>query len=743
MKLFEKKNQNYRKKYMYYFVMTFTIPTLIILLMNIISQNVVKNQILTSGKKTLTQFFGLLDKHMGDMIEEAYEIVADDEIISYARLNAQDPKKYSYYSVSLKKKLCTYMDAGYADILLWFAFDDRIISSKYSSQMIEPYYSYSYSEADQSYIYNNVVEMKDFYEVVKGGKKVPAFKRLGDEWWNQHLCLSLAQNNTNNNDHNFTVTIIVKQQWFDGLMSSQVLGADENLLVYNEVGELLFSEKEDTMVFLPEDYREQGVYEIEDQGNKYILLVQESSVIEGSYALKISKSVFWNSLKGLQMISWLGIVCSVITGILVASRFSNKAYQPLENALAQLGNTMKEKERLRKKLREDGGRKGKEFLLGVLEGRSIEDTKKELFEKNEIYFTSEHIFLGILSLENCGKAGWDLISFVIGNVFEELGNGCGKCHVLSLSGVRHVIVMNPEEGKSEEELEALLLTGVSFLKEHFEITATLGCGELTEEILGIHDAYQEAQQALEYQFLLENERVIPYRVIKERKFDYPFSVEHRMYQMMGSFLKKGDDSKEAVVNFVKRLLEEYGIGQEASMGTVECFKYDVLQVLNRTFMASQIPYFNRQAYLSELSEKKHLGEYCKVLSEIITELQRDFLNVNSRRNLSGRIRQYVEEHYMNSDLNVACIGEVFDMQAAYLSKIFREEYEITLPDYIARVRINKSKQLLKEGKLTIGEIAERTGFLSSNIYINNFKKWEAITPGKYRQLQENKGKISL
>lgn len=744
MKIFQKKDESYRNKYMYYFGMTFMIPVLIVLIVNMISQNVVKKQILSSGNKTLTQFFSLLDKHMKDMITDAYEIVEDDEVITYARLNVQDPIKYSYYTLLLKRKLEEYNDGGrYADILLWHAYDGRIISGVYPSQFIEPYYRYTYDERGGAYCYNEAIDMKKFYEVVTGGKKTPVFKRLGEEWNNQLLCLSLAQSHTNNIDHNFTVTMIVKQKWFDSIVPSQVLGENENILMYNEEGELLFSGKEDTLSFLPEECREQGVYDIEEEGEKYILLVQDSSVIKGCYVLKISRDIFWESLKGLQVISWLGILSSVIVGILVAYRFSNKAYQPLEEVLAQLSKTKKEKDLLFKKLREDGGRKCKEFLLGILEGKGIEDTREDIFEKNGIQFHSEHLFIGVLSLKNCGKAGWDLISFVIANVFEEIGNGCGKCYVLSLSGVRHVIVLNPEEGRSEEELEAQFLTGVSFLSQHLGISATMGCGGLTEELLEIHDAYREAQQALEYQFLLGNERVIPYRDIKERKFDYPFSVEHRMYQMIGSFLKNGDDSEPATENFVKQLLEEYGINREASMGKVECFKYDVLQVLNRAFMSSQITYFNRQSYLARLTEKELLRDYRQVLQEILTELLKDSLSVNSRRNISGRIRQYVEEHYMDSSLNVACVGEIFGMQAAYLSKIFKEEYEISLPDYIARVRINKSKQLLKDGKLTIGEIAERTGFLSSNIYINNFKKWEGITPGKYRQLRDSKGEISI
>ena len=39
MRLFQKMDKNYRKKYMYYFGMTFIIPMLVIIVMNMVSQD--------------------------------------------------------------------------------------------------------------------------------------------------------------------------------------------------------------------------------------------------------------------------------------------------------------------------------------------------------------------------------------------------------------------------------------------------------------------------------------------------------------------------------------------------------------------------------------------------------------------------------------------------------------------------------------------------------------------------------
>jgi len=184
-------------------------------------------------------------------------------------------------------------------------------------------------------------------------------------------------------------------------------------------------------------------------------------------------------------------------------------------------------------------------------------------------------------------------------------------------------------------------------------------------------------------------------------------------------------------------LEKYGIKREASMETIECFRYELMQVLNRLFIVNKYSRFERKECLERLVEVKGYTEYCKVLCEIVGMLADKCKNESIKGKCGERIWQYVEEHYADSNMNVTSIGDVFGMQAAYLSKIFKTEYGIALSDYISKVRINKSKPLLREGKLTVGEVAEQVGFMSCNIYINNFKRWEGITPGKYRELRGN------
>ena len=139
-----------------------------------------------------------------------------------------------------------------------------------------------------------------------------------------------------------------------------------------------------------------------------------------------------------------------------------------------------------------------------------------------------------------------------------------------------------------------------------------------------------------------------------------------------------------------------------------------------------------QSSIGNLNYTESLNEYLQKLAEILNKIKADMKETNQRQLLSAKIKKYVEHHYPDAELSVSVIGNVFGMQAAYLSQMFRETYGMRLVNYIACVRIDRAKQLLTDTNLTIGEIAEQVGFLSSAVFIKTFKKELGITPGKYR-----------
>lgn len=84
-------------------------------------------------------------------------------------------------------------------------------------------------------------------------------------------------------------------------------------------------------------------------------------------------------------------------------------------------------------------------------------------------------------------------------------------------------------------------------------------------------------------------------------------------------------------------------------------------------------------------------------------------------------------------ISLTYVAERLGLNPSYLSRIFKEYTGFTFTDYLARLRIDKSKHLLLESDLRVKEISERLGYAKSNHFIKLFKDMTGQTPGDFRE----------
>lgn len=107
----------------------------------------------------------------------------------------------------------------------------------------------------------------------------------------------------------------------------------------------------------------------------------------------------------------------------------------------------------------------------------------------------------------------------------------------------------------------------------------------------------------------------------------------------------------------------------------------------------------------------------------------------SRKQYSPLVRSvlnYVDFHYQE-ELTLSWFAEKYSVSKNYLSSLFHKETDLTLTDYVNSTRVRHSLLLLNTTSLSIQDIAEKCGFSDANYYTRSFKKYQGITPSKYRQ----------
>jgi AraC family transcriptional regulator len=76
----------------------------------------------------------------------------------------------------------------------------------------------------------------------------------------------------------------------------------------------------------------------------------------------------------------------------------------------------------------------------------------------------------------------------------------------------------------------------------------------------------------------------------------------------------------------------------------------------------------------------------------------------------------------------------------YLSSLFSSTENITIEHYIISQKIEKAKELLKYGELSLSEIAYQLGYKSVQHLSNQFKQITGFTASRFRNLTDNKRK---
>lgn len=86
------------------------------------------------------------------------------------------------------------------------------------------------------------------------------------------------------------------------------------------------------------------------------------------------------------------------------------------------------------------------------------------------------------------------------------------------------------------------------------------------------------------------------------------------------------------------------------------------------------------------------------------------------------VAAYIREHYADPELSISAIAEAFGVSTARLSLSFKERNRVSPNEYLAILRVERSKQLLTETELSIKEIAVNVGYYDASSFFAAFKQ---------------------
>jgi AraC-like DNA-binding protein/ligand-binding sensor protein len=145
----------------------------------------------------------------------------------------------------------------------------------------------------------------------------------------------------------------------------------------------------------------------------------------------------------------------------------------------------------------------------------------------------------------------------------------------------------------------------------------------------------------------------------------------------------------------------------------------------------------RQAYFSSkvIPARQHeaVVKLLTIFAQHLSMLRNQVVvqHENAEPPVITRAKEYIHEH-QTENLRLGHVAKACNTSTFYFCKMFKKVTGINFTDYLSRVRIEKSKNLLLNPNLRVSEIAFEVGFQSLTHFNRVFKKILGQSPTEYR-----------
>lgn len=114
----------------------------------------------------------------------------------------------------------------------------------------------------------------------------------------------------------------------------------------------------------------------------------------------------------------------------------------------------------------------------------------------------------------------------------------------------------------------------------------------------------------------------------------------------------------------------------------------------------------------------------------LIDLQNNKGDLQPNQIVTNAIR--IVKHHFQEDITLDNVADELNVSLFYLSKLFRKHTGTTFTEYLTQLRVDRAKELLAAGEMSVKEVAYATGFNSQGYFSKIFKKHTGVAPSEFK-----------
>lgn len=382
-----------------------------------------------------------------------------------------------------------------------------------------------------------------------------------------------------------------------------------------------------------------------------------------------------------------------------------------------------------------------EFVLEMLTGVSGENENAVLegLKKYDIRFDGGCYFVSCIKVRDLGvleDLGLKNAHYVVRNIMDDVLKNENYC-TCEYNGLLFYIFNFSEKENAKEYLSSILTESCEVTKMATEIVFTSATSEEGSSIKDFPKLYESAVNVLDISEFYGMEEHIFRQDLRDNVMEhtplYSANVENEIILS----IKSGD--KKQLFEIVDKLFNEYVLVNHewVFMGLAYSILNSILKVIDMSDSGKTGEAFKMLNSFKDYDNIEKIKGFIKDYGVHAMEI---FSSEKEEKNeLYESAIEYINEHYTESDLNVAKVSEYLGVTSIYLAYIVKQNSGVKLSEYIAKLRIDKAKSLLgSNAEMRVEDVARLSGFWQNRTFYNTFKKYTGLTPTQYRMLESGK-----
>ncbi len=280
---------------------------------------------------------------------------------------------------------------------------------------------------------------------------------------------------------------------------------------------------------------------------------------------------------------------------------------------------------------------------------------------------------------------------------------------------------------------------VSKIKQIFEKMKENECpvvaaiGKPYKGIMGIKKSYEEAKNLFELARMSGTSAFkIPEGIVEQT--DRTHSEDGELFVVNAIRRNDAKELKEAFIQFIYGLPDE----EEQQLQYIHKVMLKVEFMLKDSYgMTEELreQFQNYYSNLLKLSAAKAVDVCYKILCGAIEKRKEkgDGSEAKYFREYMSEAVAYIEEHLNEEQLSIVSVANHVYLNSVYFGRVFKNTFHMTFKKYLMKRRMERAKNLLEDGKISIGAICEQVGISNPSYFSHLFKEYTGKLPSEYKK----------